>query len=214
MGAPTTRAASIAPSPACPPRWTTRGATPAAFRSMTRASPRRADAPHPPSSSRAGPATTSSPRSTTQAKRSSKRRAPFWPAKKGASPSRSPAGRWWRVPLQFGQPTGTKYLCAQIGGTSTSVTVPNIGGVPYLKDGYYYNVAVAATDAAGNVGPLSNVACGEPVPVADFWRLYYDAGGRAGGCSAEGVATPAGTSGLGVLMVASMVGIIRRRRRS
>jgi uncharacterized protein (TIGR03382 family) len=103
-----------------------------------------------------------------------------------------------------------KYLCAQIGGTSTSVNVPG------LKDGYYYNVAVAATDAAGNVGPLSNVGCGEPVPVADFWRRYYEAGGLAGGgfCSAQGVGVPAGTTGLGVLMVASMVAIVRRRRRS
>jgi hypothetical protein len=103
-----------------------------------------------------------------------------------------------------------KYICGQTGGTSTSINVE------HLKDGYYYNIAVAATDAAGNVGPLSNVACGEPVPVADFWRLYYEAGGRAGGgfCSAEGVGVPAGTSGLGVLMVASMVAIVRRRRRS
>jgi hypothetical protein len=103
-----------------------------------------------------------------------------------------------------------KYICGQVGGTATSINVTG------LKDGYYYNIAVAATDAAGNVGPLSNVACGEPVPVADFWRLYYEAGGRAGGgfCSADGVGVPAGTSGLGVLMVASMVAIVRRRRRS
>jgi hypothetical protein len=100
-----------------------------------------------------------------------------------------------------------KYLCGY--GSASSTTV-NVTG---LKDGYYYNIAVACVDGSGNVGPLSNVECGEPVPVADFWRLYYDAGGRAGGgfCSAEGVGTPAGTSGLGVLMAASMVAMIRRR---
>lgn len=103
-----------------------------------------------------------------------------------------------------------KYLCGTGSATSTSI---NVGG---LQDGFYYNLAVAAIDARGNVGPLSNVVCGEPVPVADFWRVYYDAGGRAGGgfCSADGVGTPAGTSGLGVLMVASMVAMARRRRRS
>jgi hypothetical protein len=101
------------------------------------------------------------------------------------------------------------YLCAQGGVSSTQINV--LG----LKNGDYYNVAVAATDAVGNVGPLSNVPCGEPVPVNDFWKVYYEAGGRAGGgfCSADGVGTPVGTGGIGALMVASMVAIVRRRRR-
>ncbi len=101
------------------------------------------------------------------------------------------------------------YLC---GTGSVSSTQINVLG---LKNGVYYNVAVAATDALGNVGPLSNVPCGEPVPVNDFWKLYYEAGGRAGGafCSAEGVGTPAGSGAVGALMVASMVAIARRRRR-
>jgi hypothetical protein len=111
--------------------------------------------------------------------------------------------------LQYGQPTTAKYLCGY--GSASSTTV-NVTG---LRDGYYYNIAVGAVDGAGNVGPLSNVTCGEPVPVADFWRLYYDAGGKAGGgfCSLEGVGMPAGTSGLGVLMVASIVAMIRKRTR-
>ena len=112
--------------------------------------------------------------------------------------------------LQFGQPTGQRLLCASSSGTSTSLNVKN------LKDGFFYNIAVAAVDGVGNVGPLSNVACGEPVPVDDFWRLYSEANGKAGGgfCSADGVGVPAGTSGLGVLMLASIVAMARRRRRS
>jgi hypothetical protein len=110
--------------------------------------------------------------------------------------------------FQYGQPYNGKYLCGTGGASSTTVNV--LG----LKDGYYYNIAVAAVDAAGNVGPLSNVVCGEPVPVADFWHLYYEAGGKAGGgfCSTDGAGLPAGTGGLGILMVASMVGMIRKRR--
>jgi hypothetical protein len=102
------------------------------------------------------------------------------------------------------------YLCGYGSASSTSINVTG------LKDGYYYNIGVAVVDGAGNVGPLSNVVCGEPVPVADFWRLYYDAGGRAGGgfCSLESVGMPAGTSGLGALMVASMVAMIRRRAKN
>jgi hypothetical protein len=103
----------------------------------------------------------------------------------------------------------SKYLCGTSSVTSTKINVE------HLKDGYYYNISVAAVDALGNVGPLSNVVCGEPVPVNDFWKVYYEDGGRAGGgfCSAEGVGTPAGTGGLGVITVASMVAIVRRRRR-
>jgi hypothetical protein len=106
-------------------------------------------------------------------------------------------------------PLPSQYLCGTGGVSSTQVNLLN------LRDGVYYNVAVAAVDAYGNVGPLSNVACGEPRPVNDFWKLYYEAGGRAGGgfCSAEGVGTPAGTSGLGALMIASIVAMVRRRRR-
>jgi len=101
------------------------------------------------------------------------------------------------------------YLCGTGGVASTQVNV--LG----LKDGDYYNIAAAAVDAFGNVGPLSNVPCGEPVPVNDFWKLYSEAGGQAGGgyCSTEGVGTPAGASGLGALMLASMVALTRRRRR-
>jgi hypothetical protein len=103
----------------------------------------------------------------------------------------------------------SKYLCGTSSVTSTKINVE------HLKDGYYYNIAVGAVDALGNVGPLSNVVCGEPVPVNDFWKIYNQDGGRAGGgfCSAEGVGTPAGTSGLGAITVASMVAMVRRRRR-
>jgi hypothetical protein len=112
--------------------------------------------------------------------------------------------------FQYSQPYTSMYKCGYGGVSSTSINVEG------LKDGYYYNIAVAAVDALGNVGPLSNVVCGEPVPVADFWRVYYDDGGRAGGgfCSLQGVGVPAGTSGLGVLMVASIVAVIRKRRKS
>ncbi len=112
--------------------------------------------------------------------------------------------------LQYNQAITARYLCGYGSASSTSINVTG------LKDGYYYNIAAAVVDGSGNVGPLSNVACGEPVPVADFWRLYYDAGGQAGGgfCSLQGVGMPAGTSGLGILMVASIVAMVRKRRRS
>jgi hypothetical protein len=112
--------------------------------------------------------------------------------------------------FQYGQPNGAKFLCGSSSVTSTSINVKG------LKDYSFYNISVAAVDAVGNVGPLSPLVCGEPLPVDDFWKAYTNDNGLAGGgfCSAEGVGVPAGTSGLGVLMVASMVAIVRRRRRS
>jgi hypothetical protein len=103
-----------------------------------------------------------------------------------------------------------KYVCASVSASSTEADVRG------LKNGNYYNVAVAAVDALGNVGPLSNVECAEPVPVNDFWKNYYGAGGQAGGgfCSTQGVGAPAGTGGLGALVAAAIVAVVRRRTRA
>jgi hypothetical protein len=103
----------------------------------------------------------------------------------------------------------SKNLCGTISATSGSFTLTG------LKDGYFYNVGVAAVDGAGNVGPLG-VSCKEPVELADFWYKYTQAGGQAGGgyCSAsEGVGVPAGTGGVGILVAASFIAIARKRRR-
>lgn len=64
-----------------------------------------------------------------------------------------------------------KYLCGQVAG---SESVAEIVG---LQDGVHYNVAVATTDGAGNIGPLSNVACGTPAAAS---------GGTGGGSSKSG----------------------------
>ena len=85
-----------------------------------------------------------------------------------------------------------------------------------LKNGATYNVAVAAVDNSGNVGPPSVQGCGKPAPVDDFWKIYREDGGKAGGfCALEAVGSPAGSMltlvGAGSL-VAAAVGRRRRRR--
>ncbi len=99
-------------------------------------------------------------------------------------------------------------LCGTVSTTNPTLTLTG------LRDGDYYSIAVAAVDGAGNVGPLS-VICQPVVQLADFWYLYTQAGGQAGGgyCSAAEVGVPAGTGGLGLLMIASVVAIVRKRRR-
>jgi hypothetical protein len=82
-----------------------------------------------------------------------------------------------------------------------------------LVDGVTYNVAVAAVDAFGNVGPPSQEVCDYPAPVNDFWQQYGADGGKAGGfCSLEAVGA-GGTSLAGVATAIGLAGIVRRRRR-
>jgi hypothetical protein len=50
-----------------------------------------------------------------------------------------------------------------------------------LTNGTAYAVGVVAYDKVGNVGQMSNVACGTPQPISDFFAIYRAEGGRAGG---------------------------------
>lgn len=101
-----------------------------------------------------------------------------------------------------------RYYCGQVAGlTATS------GRVQDLIDNTYYTVAIAAVDQVGNIGPLSTPVCATPTMIDDFYRVYRDAGGQAGGgyCQASG---PLGVglrwgpwAGLGLALVA---GALRR----
>ena len=99
--------------------------------------------------------------------------------------------------FQYGEPDA-KYLCGTAPVSQTSIDLAG------LRNGSFYDVAVAAVDGAGNVGPLSNVACDEPLQSASAPGVS---------CSARGIGALSGTGGLGMLMVASIVAMARRRRR-
>jgi hypothetical protein len=81
-----------------------------------------------------------------------------------------------------------------------------------LVNGVVYAVAVAAVDTVGNSGPLSQVACGTPQPVNDFFELYRQAGGKGGGgfCALGADPKPGAAWLLGIALGALA---IRRRRR-
>jgi hypothetical protein len=101
------------------------------------------------------------------------------------------------------------FLCGQFDSTSTRLKIDG------LTDGVLYDIAVAARDAVGNVGPLSNVDCETPGPIDDFWDAYNKAGGGAGAsCALEGAGMPAGTGILALGMIGAAVAATRRRRRS
>ncbi|PKN50090.1 MAG: hypothetical protein CVU63_00285 [Deltaproteobacteria bacterium HGW-Deltaproteobacteria-20] len=99
------------------------------------------------------------------------------------------------------------YYCGSGSGTS--------GKVSGLKNGVQYSIAVASVDGVGNVGKLSNVTCATPSPVDDFFKVYRDAGGQAGGgfCAVTGgVGHGAGIAGLLLVGLAALGSTIRRRR--
>ena len=86
-----------------------------------------------------------------------------------------------------------------------------------MTNGTTYAIGVAAYDNLGNVGPLSTMICVTPGPIDDFFSVYRDAGGKAGGCElSTGSATPSGDSeGAGLLVGLGALGLIvvRRQRR-
>ena len=67
-----------------------------------------------------------------------------------------------------------KYQCGTGTAATTSATIKD------LTNWLPTNVAIASVDAAGNAGPLSDVACGTPEPVDGFDEVYRRSGGTAG----------------------------------
>ena len=82
-----------------------------------------------------------------------------------------------------------------------------------LTNGNYYAVAVSAVDAFGNVGPPSTPqACDYPAPVNDFWTVYrQDNGGAGGFCALEAVGAPVGSTAAFASLGAVAVALVRRR---
>jgi hypothetical protein len=80
---------------------------------------------------------------------------------------------------------------------------------------HVYNVVVAAVDGSGNIGPPSIEACDYPAPVNDFWKLYKEGGGQAGGsfCALEVIGQPVGLPIVALTFGAAAFATARRRRK-
>jgi hypothetical protein len=102
------------------------------------------------------------------------------------------------------------FLCSPLvaGNAANSATLSA------LKNFDHYVFAVAAVDQLGNVGPVGNLVCGTPAPVAGFWNDYLDDGGLAGGgdCALEGVGVPAGGACMAIGVGLGAIGLSRRRK--
>ena len=71
---------------------------------------------------------------------------------------------------------------------------------------------MAAVDSYGNVGTLVEPTCATPGLTSDFWQVYRDSGGQAGGCSTE--AAPVGGLLSAFPLFVIVASLLRRRVRN
>jgi hypothetical protein len=114
--------------------------------------------------------------------------------------------------LQVGQrpPTQPEYSCGTTNAISDTLRTKR------LLNETTYAVAVSGQDDLGNAGVISEIECGRPIPLDDFWELASRAGGAGGGgfCSFSPGRRAAGAGSAGVaLLVLTLVGLGRRRAR-
>lgn len=99
--------------------------------------------------------------------------------------------------------------CGRVDGSTASSGIARSG----IQNGQSYTVAVAAEDALGNVGVLSDLDCVTPAEVSDFYETYRDAGGEGGGglCSVSEGQRGTYLGALGMLATLSLARLGRRR---
>lgn len=97
---------------------------------------------------------------------------------------------------------------ASCGSAAKSTAKANAKGLTNFTS---YAVAISSEDVLGNVGPLSELVCGTPAPVDDFFDAYKEAGGTGGGCNvADGFLGDAPTTGALGLGLVGLVLLARR----
>lgn len=90
------------------------------------------------------------------------------------------------------------------------------GHVKGLANGHSYSIGVAGVDSVGNLGPLSGLICGTPEPTEDFYTLYRDAGGMAGGgfCTVSQGSRSLGAGAFALVSLSAAALVLRIRRRA
>jgi hypothetical protein len=111
--------------------------------------------------------------------------------------------------LAVGEVPDESLYCGEQAGQSAGR-----GTINGVQNGLIYAVGVVARDTVGNVGELSNVRCGEPAEVTDFYEAYRMAGGRGGGGFCALSHRPAVPPWPAWLMIGLTGGLFARRRQS
>jgi hypothetical protein len=126
----------------------------------------------------------------------------------GGDPNGAPAACFTDV-LRVGQRPPPQFSCGEANAVSRTVRTGR------LANNVNYAVAVSGQDSLGNAGPVSQIQCGRPIPLDDFWELYSLRGGPGGGgfCNlSPGQQRAAGALGITTLMLA-LAGLGWRRRK-
>jgi hypothetical protein len=111
--------------------------------------------------------------------------------------------------LRAGGRPPPEFSCGESSRTSTTLRTSR------LANNVNYAVAVAGQDDLGNAGVISQIQCGRPIPLADFYEEYSRAGGLGGGgfCNlSPGQQSAAGAIGLATLGLA-LAGLGWRRKK-
>ncbi len=98
-------------------------------------------------------------------------------------------------------PDATWVPCAD--GTTT---------VENLENNDVYAIAVAYRDQVGNVGKLSPIVCATPEPVDDFFEVYQNNGGAAGGGACSIAPKTLRNTTFGTAFVLGAMALVLRRR--
>jgi hypothetical protein len=117
------------------------------------------------------------------------------------------------VPGELPGPELDPYICGDDSTTATGqLTISRFGSGEALQNDVPYAVAIGTTDRQGNSGPLSEVVCATPKKTNDFYGVYREAGGTAGGgWCAVGRGTRAASGLAGAVFVLALVGRLARR---
>ena len=123
----------------------------------------------------------------------------------------APAACFTEVLVEGRRPPNA-FSCGTVRETSTTLRTSS------LQNDVTYAVAVAAQDNLGNAGVASDIQCGTPTELEDFFELYSRFGGPGGGgiCSVSPAGMARGRSGVGAsaAVAALLLGLALRRRRS
>jgi hypothetical protein len=110
--------------------------------------------------------------------------------------------------LRVGERPPPEFSCGEANAVSSTLRTNR------LVNNTVYAVAVSGQDGLGNAGPVSQIECGTPIPLNDFYEIYSGVGGPGGGgfCNlSPGQQRAAG--GLGATTLALAVAGLSWRRR-
>src|SRR5690606_36944284 len=82
---------------------------------------------------------------------------------------------WFTELLRVGERPPLRFSCGRANAVSRTLRTNR------LANNVNYAVAVSGQDALGNAGPISEIQCGRPLPLRDFFEDYHQAGGPGGG---------------------------------